>query len=146
MNPMLFGLAPLFLIAACAPSTEDEAIEVRDAWARATATGQTTGAIYATLVNHSAADDALVGAATPAAAMAMLHTSSAVDGVARMRMVDRLAIPAGATIALAPGGTHVMLSGLAQPLVAGRQTTITLRFAKAGAKQVAVAIVAPGAR
>ena len=78
--------------------------------------------------------------------MAVLHTSSATGGVARMRIVDRLPIPAGATIALAPGGTHIMLSGLAGPLVAGQQTTIALRFAKAGAKQVAVAIVAPGAR
>ena len=146
MKPKHFGLAPLFLIAACAPSTKDEAIEIRDAWARATAPGQPTGAIYATLVNHGAANEALLGAATPAAAMAVLHTSRATGGVARMRIVDRLPIPAGATIALAPGGTHIMLSGLAGPLVAGQQTTIALRFAKAGAKQVAVAIVAPGAR
>ncbi|MCY7340236.1 MAG: copper chaperone PCu(A)C [Sphingomonas bacterium] len=146
MNPMLCALAPLFLIAACSSPTKDEAIEVRDAWARATAPGQPSGAIYATLVNHGAADDALIGAAAPSAAMAMIHTSSLVDGVARMRMVDRLAIPAGATIALAPGGTHVMLDGLGAPLVAGEQTSITLRFATAGAKQVPVAIVAPGAR
>ena len=145
MNRMLIALAPLLLIAACSAPAKDGAIEVRDAWARATAPGQPVGAIYATIVNHGA-DDVLIGAATPSAAMTMIHTSSNVDGVARMRMVDRLAIPAGATVALAPGGTHVMLEGLAAPLVAGQQTMITLRFATADAKQVPVAIVAAGAR
>ena len=144
MNHMLIALAPLLLIAACSAPAKDGAIEVRDAWARATAQGQPGGAIYATIVNHGG-DDTLIGASAPSATMAMIHTSSHVDGVARMRMVDRLAIPAGATVALAPGGTHVMLEGLAAPLVAGQQTTITLRFATADAKQVPVAIVAAGA-
>ena len=39
-----------------------------------------------------------------------------------------------------------MLEGLTAPLVMGQQTTLSLRFATAGAKQVSVAIVAPGAR
>jgi copper(I)-binding protein len=131
-------------LAACAPAASAPDIRIDDAWARATAAGQSSGAVYATIVNSGGADR-LVGV-TSEAGMAMLHDSSSSDGMARMRMVDALAVPASGQLRLAPGGTHVMLSGLRAPLVAGQKIRVSFRFAGAGPRDVDVAIVAPGSR
>lgn len=137
--PLLIAFA---LTASCAPGAPD--IAVRDAWARATAPGQSSGAVYATIVNRGAADR-LVGV-TSGTGTALLHRSDRQGGVARMRMLSELAIPAGSSVALAPGGTHIMLTGLAAPLAGGGDFPLTFRFALAGPRTVTVAIVAAGAR
>ena len=142
IKPLLSAI-PLFLAAACAQQAP--ALEVRDAWARATAPGQTSGAVYATLDNRGP-DDRLTGAATDRAAMAMVHKSETVDGVARMRMAGDVPIASGSTVVLAPGGTHIMLEGLKAPLVAGETLPLELRFASGGAHKVDVRIVAPWSR
>ncbi len=135
-------LAASLLAAGCAPSAPD--IEVSDAWARATAPGQSSGAIYATIANRGSADR-LVGVAA-SAGTAMLHSSATVNGVSRMRMLSDLAIPANGQVALAPGGTHIMLTGLPAPLATGADLRLTLRFAQSGSRTLPVAIVAPGSR
>ena len=142
IKPLLSAI-PLFLAAACAQQAP--ALEVRDAWARATAPGQTSGAVYATLDNRGP-DDRLTGAATDRAAMAMVHKSETVDGVARMRMAGDVPVASGSTVVLAPGGTHIMLEGLKAPLVAGETLPLELRFASGGAHKVDVRIVAPWSR
>jgi periplasmic copper chaperone A len=135
-------LTLVLALAACgsAPSR----IVVSDAWARATAPGQSSGAVYATIVNDGG-DDRLVGVSS-AAASAMLHANDSSGGVARMRMVAALPVPAGARVTLAPGATHIMLGGLKAPLTAGDSFPATFRFAEAGPITVQVTVVAPGAR
>ncbi len=54
----------------------------------------------------------------------------------RMRPLDALEIPANTTLKLEPGGTHVMLTGLEQPLEAGSELPLTLRFERSGERQV----------
>ena len=49
-----------------------------------------------------------------------------------------LAIPAGATVELKPGGSHMMVTGLADPLRAGDTLRLTLRFEKSGERPVDV--------
>ncbi len=61
-----------------------------------------------------------------------------------MREAAGVDIPAGATVVLAPQGTHLMLMGLPQPLVAGERFPLTLEFARAGTLVVSVRVVAPG--
>jgi len=119
-------------------------IDVSDAWARATAPGQSSGAVYATIVNDGG-DDRLVGVSS-AAAGATLHANDGSGGVARMRMLADLPVPAGARVTLAPGATHVMLGGLKAPLAAGARFPVTFRFEKAGPITVQVTVVAAGAR
>ena len=136
--------AALLLLAGCAPSPAAPAISVSDAWVRANVPGQSSGAIYATIANDGGADK-LVGVSADAG-MAMLHGNDSSGGIARMRMLDAMAIPAGGRVALAPGGTHIMLSNLKAPLEAGGKLNVTLRFAAAAPLTVNVAIVAPGAR
>ena len=55
-----------------------------------------------------------------------------------------LPIPAKGSVLLAPGGLHVMLMGLPQPLKAGTTLPLTLNFEKAGTVTLDVPILAPG--
>lgn len=138
-------LAGALLLAACKPATPPVAsIDVRDAWARETPPGQSSGAVYLTIVNSGSNGDKLVSVSTPRARMAMLHGSSNAGGVVAMRMMDDLPIPGTQTVTLAPLGTHIMLTGLAGPLHAGDRIPLTMRFAHAGARQVDAAVLPAG--
>ena len=140
-----FFASVALLLAACAPSKAPD-IAVEHGWARATVAGQYSAAAYLTIVNRGG-DDRLVEVSVPRAGHAMLHSSSMDGGVMRMRdLSDGLAIPAGTTVELAPNGTHVMLSGLAAPLLAGEEFPATLRFARAGTKDLAIKVVEASAR
>lgn len=140
---------PLSMIAAlvlagCAPAPSPSDISIVDAWARATAPGQSNGAVYASIRNAGGADT-LVGVSTEVGT-AMLHGGESSGGMARMRRVGSLDVPARGEVTLAPGGTHVMLTGLKQPLVAGEKFSLQFGFAGAGSRVVKVAVVAPGSR
>ena len=136
------SLIGALLLAACKPAAPTApAIEIRDAWARETAPGQTNGAAYFTIVNMGSEGDKLVSITTPAAPMAMIHGSSNSNGVMAMRMMADLPVPGSATVTLAPLGTHVMLTGLSAPLHAGDRLLLTLHFARAGAHEVDAAVL-----
>ena len=117
--------------------------EVTSAWSRATAPGQTTGAVYMTLTSGTA--DRLTAISSPNAASAMLHQTSQMGGMSSMQAMDGLDLPAGKPVTLAPHGMHVMLEGLKAPLVAGGYVTLTLTFGHAGAATFNVPVVPVGA-
>ena len=122
-------------------------VMVSKAYARASATaGAETGAAYVVLMVHGE-DDRLVGASTPAAKMAALHKTVNVDGVMKMEHVDGIDIPANAMLQMKPGGYHIMLMGLTQPLKEGDEIVLTLKFEKAGDVEVKAKVggVAAGA-
>ena len=96
-------------------------------WARATAPQQTVGGGYVTLT--SPADDRLVGGSSPVAGHVEVHEMSMDANVMRMReLPDGLKLPAGTPVMLMPGGFHIMLMDLKQPLVAGQSVPVQLRF------------------
>lgn len=131
-------LAALTLAAAPAP------VQVTGAWVRATAPHQDEAAAYMTLTSRDA--DRLTGIASAQAGMAMLHTTDHEAGVMRMREADGIDLPAGQAVALAPGGTHVMLGDLQGPLKAGQTVVLSLRFAHAAPMEVRAAVLPIGAR
>ena len=113
---------------------------VRNAWARAAAAGADT-AVYFSITNGKVADDALLSATTDAAASAGVHqTTTDASGMTGMHMTPSVAIPGGQTVEFAPGGYHVMLSGLKAELKAGDQDKVTLTFQKAGVVTVAAEV------
>jgi len=114
-----------------APVFAAEAITVGNAWARATAPGQKAAGAYMELT--SPADAALVGVETPVAARAELHLMSMDGGVMRMRAVEKIELPARKAVKLAPGGLHVMLIDIKQPLKTGDKVPLTLTVRGAGA-------------
>lgn len=131
-------LAPFLAHAATRP-----AIKVENAWVRAAPVGATAGAAYVTLTNTGAVADRLIGGASTQAARVEVHEMSMDGGVMRMRPVDGgLAIPAGGTVALKPGGYHIMLIGLKGPLSAGGKLALTLKFEKAGALRLTLPVQA----
>ncbi len=105
-------------------------VAVTQAWSRATIPGGQTGAVYLTVT--ASAPDRLTGASTPAAGQAELHLSTLVDGVMEMRPVADLPVAPGAPIRLQPGGYHLMLVHLKQPLRPGDRFPVTLTFEHAG--------------
>ena len=135
MKPILI-LAACLSLAACGQDG-DPNIQLGNAWARPTR-GEAPGAVYVAINNKGSADDRLVSAFTDRAAMAMVHQTELVDGVASMRMAGEINIPAGQRIEMVPGGTHIMLEGLRAPLRTGDSFEIVLKFRKSGDRTVSV--------
>lgn len=109
-------------------------ISVDDAWARATLPAQTSSAVYFTIRNAGAADRLV--AISSGAGNASLHSTSMDNGVMRMRPLAQMDVPANGAVELKPGGTHVMLTGLKGPLVAGSAIDLDLNFEKSGDRHV----------
>jgi copper(I)-binding protein len=117
-------------------------VDITDAWARTSANMQNAGAVYMTIAGGEL-DDALTGVSVDGsvAATAELHeTTMEADGTMMMQELPSIAVPAGGDVLLEPGGYHVMLLQLTDPLVAGDEFVMTLRFAEAGEIEVAVTV------
>ena len=84
-------------------------LELREAWVRALPPGQPTTAAYLTLVNKGTQAVEITGASVKGAGRVEVHTSREVDGLVRMEQLATLKVEAGEQLALAPGGTHLML-------------------------------------
>lgn len=161
-NPIAFArriaaaaaLAGSLLLAACNASPEADspaatagaAIAVTDPWSRETAEGQDAGGAFMTIANTGPAADRLTGGSTPVAGRVEIHTISMAGGVMRMRpLEDGLAVPAGGTVSLKPGGFHIMLMDLKRPLKAGERVPLTLTFEGAGAVETVLEVRPAGA-
>jgi len=91
--------------------------------------GMAMAAGFGRLANPCAQSLAVVSASSPAFGDVSLHESTQVDGVNRMREVERLALPAGGAVILAPGGLHLMLMEPTQPLNEGSAVPVTFVLA-----------------
>jgi copper(I)-binding protein len=108
-------------------------VSVDGPWLRETAPGAKAGGGYALIRNAGKAEDRLLGGRTAIAASVDVHSMTMDGNIMRMRPVSGgLPIAPGGSVALKPGGYHLMLMGLKRPLKQGETVTITLRFAKAG--------------
>lgn len=137
------------LCAVAAPALAGDAavgsLAIQNAWARASAGQARNGAAFLTIVNKGAAADTLVSAAAGVSKTVELHTHIKEGEVMKMRPVESIAVPAGGTVELKPGGDHVMFIGLTQALTQGGSFPLTLTFAKAGEVKVTVDIQGVGA-
>lgn len=131
------ALAALLLVA-CHSESAPPAIQVADAWARATVVGQRSTAAYLTITN-SGGEDRLVEVSSPLGS-ASVHSTTTDGGVMRMRAVEELEIPAHSTVALKPGATHVMVSGLNRPLEVGQGVVLELSFERSGRRRVTATV------
>ena len=109
---------------------------VADAWVRATVAQQKATGMYAQIT--SAQGGKLVSASSPVAGVVEIHEMKMEGDVMRMRAVTDLALPAGQAVALKPGGYHVMLMDLKQPLKAGDTVPVTLVVEGADKKRESV--------
>lgn len=108
-------------------------IAITDFWAFSATPVSQAGAGYLVIHNRGSEDDRLIGAASDAATRVELHQHVLQGDVVQMHnILDGMAIPAGETVVLAPGGDHVMFMGLANPWRDGDVVDLTLTFERAG--------------
>jgi len=122
---MVMGL--LFSVSASA----GESARAEAAWVPEPPPVARNAAAYVTLRGGARADR-LMGVSSPAAEVAEVHETSLTGGVLRMRPVTTLPLAAGQRIEFTPGGYHIMLINVRQPLTAGGKVPLELRFEKAG--------------
>ena len=110
---------------------------VRDAWVRAAPAGGTSAA-YMSMTNGRLAADSLVGVSAPdiTDSASPHQTSTDASGMTGMTHTESLAIPAGGTVVLEPGGFHIMLMDLKHELKAGDRVRLVLAFEQAGVLNV----------
>jgi copper(I)-binding protein len=134
-SPLWHRLAAGLLLLAVLPiasAIASDAVSVTHAWVRASVPGQSTTAAYMELASRR--DARLVAVQTPAAGRTELHTMRMDGDVMRMRPVRSIELPAGTTVKLAPGGLHVMMMDLKQPLKAGDKIDLVLVIEAGGEK------------
>jgi periplasmic copper chaperone A len=123
------------------PPSPAEGMVVTGAWARATMDTSRPSAAYMLITNGTATDDALVGVSSPAGNAETHETTVGDSGMMGMQHVDRIPLPAGATVALKPGGYHIMIMELAAPLTEGSSIELTLSFEKAAPMTIVAEVV-----
>jgi copper(I)-binding protein len=110
---------------ATSPSHEAAALTITDVWVKAADTGM-TGA-FGILHNDSETPVTVVSASSDVANLVELHETVAdATGEMVMRPVTGFEVPAGGELELAPGGDHIMLMGLVDPIEPGEEITIVL--------------------
>ena len=103
-------------------------IQVHDAYVRAVPPTAAVTAAFMEIHNAGDKNRALVSASSAAAEAVELHTHTNVDGVMQMRQVKQIDLAANSITLLQPGGLHVMLIGLKQPLKMGDKVLVSLKL------------------
>ena len=120
------------------------AVAVSGAICRPTPTGRQVTGCYLTVTAPTA--DTLVSVSSPVAALAQIHESRMESNMMMMRELEAgLPLPAGQAVALAPGGNHIMLMGVTEPLKTGDTVPLTLTFATAAPVEVTATVGQPPA-
>jgi copper(I)-binding protein len=119
---------------------------VDQAWARATPGAATIGAAYFAIVNPTGSADRVIAISSPIAERAEIHQHYLDGDVMRMRKVPSVDIGPGETVIFKPGGFHLMLINLKQPLRQGDRFPLTVEFEKAGDVHVDVTVLSVGAK
>jgi copper(I)-binding protein len=140
--PRVFPAVALSLFvtiaAAFVPSlshAQNAQLEVQNAWVRKPP-GVDTAAVYFVLKNNSTKSVTVLGATSTLAEHVMIHETSMVEGQSRMRMRDKFTIAPGKSLALAPEGMHVMLSGFRYDVAVGDNVPLTLQLEGGGTLKV----------
>ena len=112
-----------------------QTVTVADAWVRATVAAQrATGAFLKLTVQG--ADATLIAVTSPVAGVTQIHEMAMSEGVMRMREVTGgVPLKAGQIFELKPGGYHIMMMDLKQPVKAGDRVLLSLTFKQANGQQ-----------
>lgn len=123
---MRLSIAAAALVASALSVGAWAQVSVSSPWVRGTVQGQTATGAFMDL--KSADGAALVAAESPVAGVVEIHEMRMEGDVMKMRAIPKLDLPAGQTVHLKPGGYHVMLMDLKQPLRKGDTVPIKLKF------------------
>jgi len=115
-------------------------LKVSHAWAKPTLAGQEMGVVFLTLENTGDKSMSLIGASSPAAGRMEIHTHIHVGEVMQMRQLQRLDILPHSEQVMKPGGLHLMLFEVKDPLTEGSSLAVTLKFSDGSTKKVTVPV------
>lgn len=138
--PLSFLAALLLALAACGGAG---GLDVTDAWGRSSPMVADAAAFYVTIENGGDEGDTLVAASSDRCGAIELHNSMMNDeGVMMMDQADPslLAIPAGGSLEMAPGGLHVMCLQVTEAPQLGEEIDLTLEFESGTSVDVVVSI------
>ncbi len=114
---------------------------VKDAWVRSTVAQQKSSAAFMQIT--SVGGGRLVSASSPVAGVVEIHEMAMEGTTMKMRPVAGVDLPAGKLVALTPGGWHVMLMDLKQPLKAGDSVDLSLVVEDKSGQRETIAVKAP---
>src|SRR3954468_7650721 len=152
MKPVLkFACAAALLALLSAPALAQEVkagdLVITQPWSRATPGGAKIAGGFVTIENKGATPDRLISGAGDVAGKVEIHEMAMNNGVMTMRPLDKgLVIEPGKTVKLAPGGYHLMLMDLKNPLKQGDKVPLELQFEKAGKVTVSLDVQGVGAQ
>lgn len=133
----LAASAALLVLSAAAQAQ----VTVKDPWVRGTVAQQSATGLFAQIT--SARGGKLVAASSPVAGVVEIHEMKMEGSTMRMRALPGLDLPAGKAVELKPGGHHVMLMDLKQPLKAGDTVPVSLVIELPGGQRETVQVQAP---
>lgn len=137
------ALAGLLTATCAAADFTAGSLQLNDLWIRASVPGQTNGAGYLQIINPTTAADKLIAIESEASNRVELHTVITEDGVAKMREVNGITIPANGDVKLAPGSYHIMFLQLTGPFKQDSLIPVVLKFEKAGDVRVNFTVKPP---
>lgn len=120
-------------------------IMVTDATVRLLPPGVPNTAAYFSIQNSSDTSQVLVGASADFATKAEIHNHILVDDMMRMQKQSEVVIEAGESVHFSPGGLHIMLFGLKQPLSEGQSVTFSLQTQKGESISITANVARPKA-
>ena len=121
-----------------AQSPAKPSLKVEAPWVRGAVPGQLSTGAFMDIT--SGRDASLVAVESPIAGIVEVHSMEMKGNLMTMRAVDKIDLPAGKQVRLAPGGFHIMLMDLKEPLVEGNKFPVTLTFAHAGTIEVQLVV------
>ena len=123
--PLLL-LAPSAWAAPAASTPKAGCLSIEDGWIRLPPAPRPMLAGFGRIANHCGQPHVVVSARSPRFGEVSLHQTRVVDGVSRMRELERLPITAGGQALLQPGGLHLMLMQPDSTLVEGERVPLVL--------------------
>ena len=129
------------LFATCGMIVHAQTVKIEDPWVRGTVAQQkATGAFMRLQADQPMR---LVAAASPVAGVVEIHEMAMENNVMKMRQIPDLGLPAGRPVELKPGGYHIMLMDLKEPLTGERVVPLTLVFETADKRRIEQQVQAP---
>jgi copper(I)-binding protein len=124
------------------PEPEPGKLTIVDVRARPAPLAGGTGAVYFTVLNGLDSDVQLVFASSPAANIVETHETVAENGVMKMiPLPEGYTVPAGEALVLKPGGKHIMLIDLVEPLAPGDTVNLTVNFDNGESMELTVPVL-----
>ena len=137
----LFAIAILALALGAGIALAATGLRMEAPWARASLNGVRNGIVYGSIVNDGPDPVRLVGGSTPVAGRVEFHIHAMNGDIMTMKQLDSVDLKPGETAILKPGGLHIMLVDLKQPLKAGESFPMTLTSASGASIAVQVKIL-----